>query len=300
MNKQTAQFLEHLEKERNYSPKTIDSYSRDIEKFFKFLTKEGTLMDKVDIIVIRNFLSEELQNGVSKRSCKRRLSALKHFYGYMVDNEIVETNPFILITSPKSDKKMPSVLYKNQIETIIEANKFREDELAIRDQALLELLYFSGIRAAELVSLDVQDINLSNRYIRVMGKGRKERIVPFSKSCKEAINIYMNGLRRELLSLNPEFCNALFLNNKGQRLTVRGLQYILDKIEEKTGVFIGLRPHILRHSFATHLLENGADLLTIQELLGHTSLNATQVYTHVSLEQMKSTQEKFHPRNKKK
>ena len=299
MNKQTVDFLDHLKNERNYSAQTIDSYSRDIEKFFKYLNKEGVLMDQVDILVIRNFLTEELISGVSKRSCKRRLCALKHFYAYMVNNSILETNPFVLVTAPKSEKKMPSVLYKKQIEQLIEENRKREDYLAARDQAILELLYFSGIRAAELVNLDVQHVNVSNRLIRVFGKGKKERIVPFSKTCKESLNTYLNGLRKELIVLNPEFCSALFLNNKGQRLTTRGLEYILDKIEEKTGVFVGLRPHILRHSFATHLLENGADLLTIQELLGHTSLNATQVYTHVTLEEMKKTHSNFHPRSKK-
>ena len=299
MNKQTVDFLDHLKNERNYSAQTIDSYSRDIEKFFKYLNKEGVLMDQVDILVIRNFLTEELISGVSKRSCKRRLCALKHFYAYMVNNSILETNPFVLVTAPKSEKKMPSVLYKKQIEQLIEENRKREDYLAARDQAILELLYFSGIRAADLVNLDVQHVNVSNRLIRVFGKGKKERIVPFSKTCKESLNTYLNGLRKELIVLNPEFCSALFLNNKGQRLTTRGLEYILDKIEEKTGVFVGLRPHILRHSFATHLLENGADLLTIQELLGHTSLNATQVYTHVTLEEMKKTHSNFHPRSKK-
>ena len=218
----------------------------------------------------------------------------------MVQEEMAKINPFLVATSPKSDKKLPQVLYKQQIETLIFENQKRTDPLAERDKAILELLYFSGIRAAELVNLDVQHVDLSNRLIRVFGKGRKERIVPFSKTCKESLKKYIDNLRKDLIIKNKEFCNALFLNNRGNRLTTRGLEYILDKIEEKTGLFMGLRAHILRHSFATHLLENGADLLTIQELLGHTSLNATQVYTHVTLEEMKKTHRSYHPRSKKK
>ena len=304
MNKQTHEFLEYLRLERNYSPKTIDSYKFDIEKFFAFLLNEGVLMDDVDSVVIRNFLTNELNNHVSKRSCKRRLSSLKKFYGFMVDRGYVKDNPFILVASPKTDKRYPRTLYDEQIREIFDNNKKRIDELAPRDDAILSLLYFCGLRASELCSLSVQDVDLRNRMVRVMGKGSKQRMVPFTIECRDSLRKYIEKLRQVLLSRRSEIDSlitpTLFLNDKGGNLTTRGLEYILDRIEEKTGTFVGLHPHILRHSFATHLLENGADLRVIQELLGHASINATQVYTHVSAEAMKQAYIDAFPRAKKK
>lgn len=300
MNKPTRDFIKHLELDRNYSQKTIDSYTRDIEKFFKFLSKEGILFDQIDLVVIRNFLTDELNEGVSKRSCSRRLSALRHFYTFLVKQGYAQDNPFIFISSPKTDKKYPHALYKDQVEEIFKANEARTDELALRDQAILEVLYYCGIRAAELVNIDIQNVSLSKRFIRVFGKGSKERLVPFSMDCKATLDKYINTYRPKLLAKSKEPSPALFMNSKGQRLTTRGLEYILDTIEEKTGVFVGLHPHILRHSFATHLLENGADLRVIQELLGHESINATQVYTHVTEEAMKDAYFNSFPRAHKK
>lgn len=300
MNKATVSFLDHLKNERNYSDTTIASYSHDLDIFFKFLLDEGTLMDEVDQITIRNFLTEELNRGVSKRSCKRRLSSLRLFYNYLLNEKIVKDNPFIFIQAPKTEKKYPHALYREQIKTIFEENEKRTDELATRDQAILELLYYSGIRAAELVSLDVQDVNIKKRFVRVFGKGRKERMVPFTNECQICLQNYLDNLRPKLLAKAMIPSPAFFLNSKGERLTTRGLEYILDTIEEKTGTFVGLHPHILRHSFATHLLENGADLRVIQELMGHTSINATQVYTHVSVEAMQKEYALSHPRAHKK
>lgn len=296
MNKATVSFLDHLKNERNYSDTTISSYSHDLDVFFKFLLDEGTLMDEVDQITIRNFLTEELNRGVSKRSCKRRLSSLRHFYSYLVTEKIVKDNPFVFIQAPKTDKKYPHALYREQIKTIFEENAKRTDELASRDQAILELLYYSGIRAAELVKLDVQDISLKKRFVRVFGKGRKERMVPFTNECQTCLQDYLEKLRPALLAKALMPCPAFFLNARGERLTTRGLEYILDQIEEKTGTFMGLHPHLLRHSFATHLLENGADLRVIQELMGHASINATQVYTHVTVEAMQKEYALAHPR----
>ena len=311
MNKATASFLNHLEVERRYSKMTIASYSHDLDVFFKFLLNEGTLMDEVDQITIRNFLTEELNRGVSKRSCKRRLSSLKHFYNYLVNEKIVKDNPFIFIKAPKTDKKYPHALYREQIKTIFLENAKRTDELAIRDQAILEMLYYSGVRAAELVGLTVQDFDFKRRTAMVLGKGNKERYVPFTPECSKVLTEYINKLRPTLLSrfvptqkeiergegLPP---NNFFLSSTGHKLTTRGLEYILDEIEEKTGTFMGLHPHLLRHSFATHLLENGADLRVIQELMGHASINATQIYTHVTVEAMKKEYASAHPRARKK
>lgn len=304
MNKPTAEFLNYLEFGKNCSKLTIESYKRDIEKFFAFLLKEDINMDEVDSIVIRNFFTQEMSNGVSKRSCKRRLTALKQFYKFLLKKEYIKEDPFLFIDSPKVEKKFPRVLYKEQVEEIMNENRKRTDELALRDQAILSLLYYCGLRASELCGIDIQNVYLKQRLVKVYGKGRKERIVPFSDICRKDLENYMKVTRPTLLGRSPiikrEDGQKLIFNNKGRPLTVRGLEYILDSIELKTGTFVNLHPHILRHSFATHLLENGADLRVIQELLGHESISATQIYTHVTEEAMQEAYSSFHPRAHKK
>ena len=300
MNKSEREFLDYLKSERNYSDYTVKNYYHDIEKFLKFLDEEGTLMDEVDTLIIRNFLTDEINSGVGKRSCKRRLSSLKLFYSFMVKKEYVSDNPFLVVNSPKTEKKFPQVLYKDQVKQILDANAERIDHLALRDNAILHVLYYCGIRVGELVTLRLQDFDLKNRIARVYGKGSKERLVPFTNECRDVVKKYIETTRKELALNQKEEENALFLNDKGQKLTTRGVEYILDQIEEKTGNYVGLHPHVLRHSFATHLLENGADIRVIQELLGHTSINATQVYTHVSAEAMKQTYIDAFPRARKK
>lgn len=300
MNKQTVEFRDYLLYQKNYSLKTIDAYVRDVNKFYVFLRREGLTENELTEQDLRNFLTEELTNGVSKRSCSRRISALKHYYRFLNEKHYVDNNPFILFTAPKKDKKLPDVLYLEQIEKLFELNKTRTDSLMIRDEAIIELLYASGIRASELVNINLTDIDIKQRICRILGKGNKERLVPFSKSCADTIKLYLNNLRPLLAakSIQETQLMPLFLNNHGERLTTRGLEYILHEIEEKTGLFLGLHPHVLRHSFATHLLEGGADLRVIQELLGHESINATQVYTHVSQETMKKEHKQYHPREK--
>ena len=313
MNKPEQEFLDHLLVVRQYSPKTVKSYQEDIDKFCEFIYHEGVMIDDVDVICIRNFLTEELNQGISKRSCKRRLSSLKHFYKYMVNVGYIKDNPFVFISAPKVETRYPHALYKEQIEELFKRNAERTDELALRDQAILYLLYYSGIRAQELVTLPIQSVYLRERAIRVLGKGNKERIVPFSQDCQKVLKKYIDKERPILVQKHIELekrkpqeqksddlLSPLFFNANGGQLTTRGLEYILDTIEEKIGLFVGLHPHILRHSFATHLLENGADLRVIQELLGHESINATQVYTHVTEEAMKETYMLAHPRAKKK
>ncbi|MBQ6731477.1 MAG: tyrosine-type recombinase/integrase [Bacilli bacterium] len=313
MNKPEQEFLNYIVTERNYSLKTAKSYQEDIDLFCEYIFKEGTLMEDVDVLTIRNFLTEELSRGVSKRSCKRRLCSLRHFYKYMVNVGYIKDNPFILMKAPKTETKYPHGLYKEQIQELFARNAERTDNLKNRDQAILYLLYYSGVRAQELVSLNIQSVYMRERLIRVLGKGNKERIIPFSEDCKKVLKNYIDNDRAKLVNkyilwqkkhqdkkMQDSMMSPLFFNAQGGPLTTRGLEYILDAIQEKTGLFVGLHPHILRHSFATHLLENGADLRVIQELLGHESINATQVYTHVTEEAMKDTYEKAFPRAKKK
>ena len=191
----------------------------------------------------------------------------------MINVGYIKDNPFIFVSAPKVATKYPHALYKDQIAELFKRNAERTDELALRDQAILSLLYYSGIRADELVKLDVQSVALKDRVVRVLGKGNKERIIPFTADCQKVLKAYIDKERIILLRKSKDFSPALFLNAQGERLTTRGLEYILDAIEEKIGLFVGLHPHILRHSFATHLLENGADLRVIQELLGHESVD---------------------------
>ncbi len=300
MNKPEREFLDYLQRDRNYTERTIKSYQFDIDKFMNFLDNEDVLMDEINLQLIRNFLTVELSNGVSKRSCKRRLSCLRHFYTFLQKKKYVKDNPFLYINSPKTDKVLPSVLYREQIEEILKENKKRTDELMIRDQAILEVLYYTGIRASELVGITTQSLNLRNRIIRIFGKGRKERMVPFSEECQKTLNEYLSNLRPILEARTLRQNSFVFLNKNGNPLTTRGLEYILDEIEMKTGTFLGLHPHLLRHSFATHLLENGAELNVIQKLLGHESINTTSIYTHVSEDAMKVSYKTFHPRANKK
>lgn len=259
-------------------------------------------MDEVDSGVIRNFLTVELQSGISKRSCARRLASLRHHFEFMKNKKYVKSNPFAFIQTPKNDVRYPKTLFLEQVENLILENAKRKDFLAPRDTAIIELLYASGMRAEELINVKLSDIDFRMRAIRVLGKGKKERIVPFSLKAKEALETYRDSTREKLLSKDDllQDIRFFFLSARGRRLTTRGLEFILSECEKKTGLFLGLHPHLFRHSFATHLLEGGADLRVIQELLGHESLNTTQVYTHVSQEAMKNQYLFAHPRAKKK
>lgn len=303
MNKVEKEFLDYLSGIKRYSPNTVDSYRRDIDKFFVFIDGEGVLFDDVDEKIIRNWLSVELYNGVSKRSCQRRMSALRGMYKFLVDNNYTAKNPFLRVSAPKKPVRYPKALTVEEVEKLFLENAKRPDDIKVRDQAIIELLYASGLRASELVNLKTRDIDFRRRIVRIIGKGNKERLVPFTQTCAVAMDTYQKNLRPLLLlkkskmSTRPSM--SFFLNAKGENLTVRGLEFILKEIQGKTGIYLGLHPHELRHSFATHFLEKGMDLRTIQELLGHESLNTTQVYTHVTTKSMQKQYESAFPRTKK-
>ena len=301
MNKETIEFLDYLKNVKRFSNKTIESYKYDIEKFYQFLTKENLTADRVDRFIIRQFLTEEINNGISNNSCGRRLTCYKTYFEFLYAKNLIKNNPFESVSSPKRIKKLPDVLYKDQIDKLFSLNKLRTDEMMLRDQAILELMYASGLRAEETVTLKIINIDLRNRILRILGKGNKERIVPFSEDARLAVTKYIKELRPILLNKRIDGLNEnhLFLSNKGRPLTTRGLEYILKQVEQKANYSVGLHPHTLRHSFATHLLEGGADLRVIQELLGHESINTTQIYTHVSDDAMKETYINAHPHAKK-
>lgn len=294
------EYASYLLYQKNYSKETIDSYTRDINKFLDFMNNENYTLNSVDSTLIRNFLAHETLDGISKRSNARRVIALRQFYEYLVKNNYVEFNPFIVISTPKVDKKLPEFMYLEEINNLFELNSQRKDFLMHRDQAIIELLFSSGLRVSELVNLTLQDLNLKERMMRIVGKGNKERIVPFSLKTQKTLNVYLENTRKQLISDSGNMIgtNYVFLNSRGEKLTTRGVEYILQEIENKTGVTLSLHPHKFRHSFATHLLNQGLDLRTIQELMGHSSLSSTQVYTHVSNQKMHDEYEKAFPRRK--
>lgn len=296
------EYLDYLRYQKNYSNNTIDSYKRDIEKFLKFMNDEGYTLQSVDQTLIRNFLVNETLNQVSKRSNARRIIALRRFFAYLVKKEYVEMNPFLLISNPKIDKTLPEFFYIEDVQKLFKENLIREDELMFRDQAIIEMLFASGLRVSELVNLTLQNINIKERIMRIKGKGNKERMVPFSISCQKALNNYLEKTRKELLDRNEVDIGSpyVFLNNRGRPLTTRGIEFILKNLEKKAGVTMNLYPHKFRHTFATHLLRKGLDLRMIQELMGHESLSTTQVYTHVSEKQIQTNYKNAFPRQKSK
>ncbi len=301
MNKVEKEYLDFL-KAKLYSEHTLDSYQRDIDSFFAYLNKEGLLFDAVTKVNIRNFLSEELGRGVSARSCQRRITALRRFYDFLAHEQYVVVNPFLQVSAPKKGVRYPDTLTVEQVNELLKENAKRTDDFMLRDQAILELMYASGVRASELINIKMREIDYRSRTIKVYGKGKKERIVPFGRTAEAAMKKYAEKSRPILASLRTsnKSQESFFLSGKGENLTVRGLEYILKQVEIKTGCRYGLHPHEMRHSFATHLLDNGADLRLIQELLGHESLDTTQVYTHVSKKTMLKEYAEHFPRQKKK
>lgn len=283
------EFFDHLKYDLNYSDLTIESYKKDLNSFEKFLGEDKDF-NKVDVHLVRNYLACQLEEGNSKTTCCRKLAALRHYFDFLVKEKVLNENVFLFVESPKKEIRYPEALFIEQIEELFAKNKERTDNLQLRDQAIIELLYASGVRVSELINIKVNEIDLKNRQIRVFGKGRKERLVMFSKSCAETLYQFID---KDVVT------EYLFTNSKGRKLTTRGVEYILEKIPAKCGVNLKLHPHLFRHTFATHLLEGGADLRVIQELLGHESINTTQVYTHITEEAMKHQFEISHPRAKK-
>lgn len=294
------QYLSYLQFQKNYSLKTIDAYKRDIEKFLNYMNDEQYTLQSVDSTLIRNFFINETMNQISRRSNARRIIALRRFYDYLVKNEVVKSNPFTFTPTPKVDKKLPEFFYKEEINKLFTENKKREDFFMERDQAIIELLFSSGLRVSEICDLTLQNTNVKERILRIKGKGNKQRNVPFSMSSQKTLIEYLENSRKKILEKNEKYDGSIyvFLSSRGEKLTSRGVEYILKQIEKKTGVSFLLHPHKFRHTFATHLLNQGLDLRVIQELMGHESLQTTQVYTHVTNQKMLEDYQKAFPRKK--
>lgn len=298
MNKTIQMFVDYLKFERNYSPNTIKAYVSDLERYYAYLLKINKTDDDVSRDEIRNYLKELVEEGSSKRTVKRHISSLRHYYWFLQYKEIVTNDPTIYIKSPKAVNPLPRVLFSSEVEQLLEANRQRTDYLRDRDQAILEFLFATGIRASELINLTLQDINYSAQTINIIGKGDKQRTVICDKKTLNTLNTYVKGLRNTLLKRrkDPRPTNIVFLNFQGNKLTLQGLEKILMNIEQKTGEYLDLHPHLFRHSFATNLLDHGADIRVIQELLGHESLDTTSIYTHISEEKIVSDYMRYHPR----
>ncbi|MFC1984126.1 tyrosine recombinase XerC [Chloroflexota bacterium] len=286
-------YINYLEAERNASPYTVRNYTTDLLGFFQFLRdKEIDSLKEVDRLTLRDYLSHLMENGFVKASIARKLSAIRSFYRYLLREEIIATSPVATTSSPKLDRRLPSFLTREEINRLLEAPNLSTPQ-GLRDRALLELLYASGLRVSELVSLNLEQVNLDTNEIRVWGKGSKERIVLMGQPAARALTAYLRQGRPELLGKKES--SALFLNRYGRRLIERRVQRILEKYTNIAGMGKRVYPHMLRHTFATHLLDGGADLRVVQELLGHASLSSTQIYTHVSKSQARKVYLSAHP-----
>jgi len=286
-------YIDYLEVERNVSPYTVRNYTTDLLSFFHFLKTKGVnSLQEVDRHVLRDYLSHLMDRGFVKASIARKLSAIRSFYRYLLREGVVPINPIEKASSPKLDKRLPSFLTIGEVERLLKAPDLSTPQ-GQRDRALLELLYASGIRVSELVRLDLGQINLDTNEIRVWGKGSKERVVLMGEPAAEALRNYLGQGRPKLLGKKRG--NALLLNRYGQRLVERRVHRILEKYATLAGINKRVYPHMLRHTFATHLLDGGADLRVVQELLGHARLSSTQIYTHVTKSQARKVYLSAHP-----
>jgi integrase/recombinase XerC len=294
MQKHVFDFITYLKNEKNVSPHTARSYLSDLEQLFDFLGEMDLI--KVDHQTLRQFIAHLMKLKKGKSSIARKLSAIRTFFKYLNREGILSTNPARLVATPRREKRLPAVLTADDAQRLMEApgkQKTEDGDSLLRDRAVLETLYSTGIRASELIGINKEDIDRHDRLIRIRGKGRKERIVPIGMNAIAAIDAC---LERTSKSSDAE---AVFIGPSGKRLTARTVQRILENYRKQLGLSQKASPHTLRHSFATHMLESGADLRAIQELLGHASLSTTQRYTHLNLDSLMETYDKAHPKARK-
>ena len=272
------EFFNYLKDERNYSDKTILNYKMDLENFYNYINKKKT--KKIDFDFLQEYIENLSQKKYSTKSIQRHISSLKSYFKFLYNKNYINVNPAELLCLPKNEIKLPNYL------TIIDLEKIYELDLSLRDKLIVELLYSTGIRLSELVNIKISDINFYDKTIKVLGKGNKERYVLFGSVCSKLLKEYINNENRVYL----------LLNKNGNKLSERGVEYIIEKIFKSVNVHAKLTPHTLRHTFATHMLDNGCDLVTVQKLLGHSDLSTTSIYTHISNEHLRTTYLQTHPR----
>ncbi len=295
MEKLIDSFIEYLRYQKNYSENTCLNYEKDLKEYLTFLNKENIKYTDMNYDLSLNYLIFLNNNKNAKTSVSRKLSSLRTFYKYLENEGKIKNNPFLLVSSPKKDKKIPNFISYNNLEEILEIPDL-DTAVGQRERLIIEILYACGIRVSELVNIKLKDIDFRKKTILIYGKGSKERIVVFGKYALEIMNLYIKNGRDELLDgVSSEY---LIVGKKRNKLTTRRIEQIIDNIIKKTSLKMNITPHMFRHTFATHLLDNDCNLLAVQELLGHESLSSTEIYTHVSNEHLREVFLKCHPRNK--
>lgn len=282
-------FINYLKVERNASPHTILNYTIDLDVFKTFLGERD--IGTVDHLTLRRFLAELRAKNYAKRTVARKLASLRSFFRFLYREGHIKTNPITAISTPKLDKTLPVFLDVAKVERLLQSPP-ADDVTGLRDRALLETLYSTGIRVSELVGLDTDDVDFISGVVKVMGKGSKERIVPIGEPALNAMRSYIDRRGEEKVRDR----DAVFLNSRGARLSDRQVRRVVDKYIRSCSIVEKVSPHSLRHSFATHMLDRGADLRSVQELLGHMNLSTTQIYTHVTMDRLKNVYDKAHPR----
>lgn len=295
MKKEVEEFLNYLLLEKNASPHTVSNYQRDLRQLSEYLKEKGYTWRTVETITLRGFLAELHERQLKKSSIIRKLACFRSFFEFCQRKKWRDDNPASALATPRKEQQIPGFLTEQEAARLLEWPVELNDPLEIRDRAILELLYASGLRVSELISLDLDDIHLKERLIRVKGKGKKERIVPFGRVAEKWLREYLQA--RGKLSTKEMATRAVFLNYRGERLTVRSVQRLIQKRIKQIALNRKISPHSLRHSFASHLLSRGADLRAIQELLGHKSLATTQKYTHLDLGRLLEVYRRSHPRS---
>lgn len=295
MKDQLSDFIHFMTVERGLSENTIVSYKRDLQSYLSFLMTHEQLTDVKDVtrLHIIHYLKQLKDEGKSSKTSVRHLSSIRSFHQFLLREKVTTDDPSWNIESQKTERKLPKVLSLDEVEKLLDTPK-QQTPFDYRDKAMLELLYATGIRVSEMLDLTLADVHLTMGFIRCFGKGRKERIVPIGEAATSAIEVYIEKGRNKLLKKQP--VDALFLNHHGKKMSRQGFWKNLKKRAIEAGIQKELTPHTLRHSFATHLLENGADLRAVQEMLGHADISTTQIYTHVTKTRLKDVYHKFHPR----
>ena len=296
MEDQLKDFIHFLIVEKGLAKNTIVSYERDLKSYIKYFGNVEQLknVNEVERIHIIHFLGHLKEQGKSSRTLARHVASIRAFHQFLLRERVSDHDPSVHIETPKLERTLPKVLNLAEVETLLDSTDTK-DHYGIRDKAMLELLYATGIRVSELIGLQTGDVHLTMGFVRCIGKGNKERIIPIGKTALAALEHYVNNGRSHFIS-KKHHDNALFLNHHGKQLTRQGFWKILKKLAKGAGIEKELTPHTLRHSFATHLLENGADIRAVQEMLGHKNISTTQIYTHVTKTRLKDVYSKFHPR----
>lgn len=299
--KHIALFLRYLESERRYSKETVKAYRTDLIEFFNFLQNSGdTRIESLTYRDMRLYLAHLNERQLARSTIARKLSSLRSFFKFAVREEWLSQNPMELIQFNQRDQRLPEFFYENEMEAILNAAAASQKPNALRNLAIIELLYATGMRVSELTSLTIERVNLDLQVVRVIGKGDKERMIPVGDQASQTLQLYLQAQRPKLAALSKAVSNTVFLSDKGEVMNADQIRYILQRIIDEGALHLTIHPHKLRHTFATHLLNHGADMRSVQELLGHENLSSTQIYTHVTKDKLRQAYLNAHPRAKRK